>query len=1082
MPRHTLALAACLVALAAPASAGPPTKEQAAFFETRVRPVLAEHCFKCHSDAEKKRKGGLAVDSLAALLQGGETGPAVVPGHPEKSLLVTAVGHATDLKMPPKGKLSAAEVEALTTWVKTGAPWPNAAPGGMAKRKPGTITDDDRKWWAFQPVKRPAVPGSGHPIDAFVRARLQKEGLTPAPEAPRAVLIRRVTFDLTGLPPTPAEVAAFETDTSPDAYEKLVDRLLASPRYGERWARHWLDLVRYADSDGYRIDDYRPTAWRYRDYVIRSFNADKPYDRFVKEQLAGDELFPGDPDAVVATGYLRHWIYEYNQRDVRTQWEIILTDVTDTTGDVFLGLGLQCARCHDHKFDPILQKDYFRLQAYFANILPREDLIAATTQEKAEHAAKLKAWEEKTAAIRAEIDRIEGPYRKRAAEAAIIKFPPETQAMIRKPAAERTPFEHQIAELAYRQVTYEFDRLDRTLKGTDKERVLALRRELAKLDSLKPPPLPVALAATDVGPTAPPTLIPKKGKEPIEPGVLTLLDEKPMPVEPLANSSGRRAALANWLTRPDNPLTARVLVNRLWQQHFGKGLAANASDFGRLGDPPTHPELLDWLASEFVEPTPRPDRQGGRDVGALPDGRASAWSIKRLHRLIVTSATYKQSADHPAAAAGRLKDPENRLLWRGTVRRLDAEQIRDAIFAVTGELDLTAGGPGVAAGEPRRTVFTKVMRNTRDPLLDVFDAPLGFTSTAARDTTTTPIQSLTLANNPVLLRRARALAERLEKESPGDDAAKLDRAYRLAFGRPPTAEEASAARAFLAEQAKRIDPKRAASAAAAFVGGKIPYRDGQAADLRMDTGHPGFPVPHADMLPKGDFTIEAFVYTRSVADTAAVRTIAGKWAGSLKEPGWGFAVTGKGSRRKPQTLVMQMIGTKAEGTLGEEAVFSDQHIALNKPYYVAAAVRLATATEPGLVTFYVKDLSNDDEPLLTAKVKHAITGGLANTQPLVLGNRGKGTAGFDGLLDDVRLSDTALGVDQLLFTHEGTNRHTVGYWQFEAKPDVFRDGTGHGLDIRPAPPAAAAARDVKKAAWADLCHVLLNASEFLYVE
>jgi hypothetical protein len=1071
MPRYCLSLAALTAALAAPdarpVTAGEPTKEQAAFFETKVRPVLAEHCFKCHSDAEKKRKGGLAVDSLPALLQGGETGPAVVPGKPEKSLLITAVQHGDELKMPPKGKLPAADIETLAAWVKMGAPWPNAASGGTAKRKPGTITDEDRKWWAFQPVKRPAVPdvaGANNPIDAFVRARLAKEALTPAPDASRTVLIRRLTFDLHGLPPTPEEVAAFEADRSPNAYDKLVDRLLASPRYGERWARHWLDLVRYADSDGYRIDDYRPHAWRYRDYVIRAFNADKPYDRFVKEQLAGDELFPGDPDALVATGYLRHWIYEYNQRDVRTQWEIILNDVTDTTGDVFLGMGLQCARCHDHKFDPLLQKDYFRLQAFFANILPREDLPAATEQEKAEYAARLRAWEQKTGAIRAEIDQIEGPYRKRAADAAIGKFPPETQEMIRKPAKERTPFEHQIAELAYRQVTYEFDRLERTLKGTDKERVLALRRELAKFDGLKPPPLPVAFAATDVGPTAPPTLVPKKGKDPVEPGVLTLLDPSPMAVGPVPtapNSTGRRATLANWLTRPQNPLTARVMVNRIWQQHFGHGLAANASDFGKLGDPPTHPELLDWLASEFVE---------------------HGWSIKHVHRLIVTSATYRQSSDHPAAAGGRIKDPANELYWRGTVRRLDAEQIRDALFAVTGELDLTAGGPGVASGDPRRAVYTRQMRNTRDPLLDVFDAPLGFNSASSRDTTTTPIQSLTLANNQQLLRRAKALSDRLEKEHPGDDAAKLDRAYRLTFGRPPTPEEAAAARGFLAEQAKRIDPKRSGSAAAAFVGGKIPYRDGQAADLRMDTGHPGFPVPHADTLPKDDFTVEAFIYPRSVADTAAVRTIAGKWAGSTKEPGWGFAVTGKGSRRKPQTLVMQMIGKKGDGSIGEDAVFSDQHIALNKPYYVAAAVKLATATEPGLITFYVKDLSNDDEPLLTAKVKHAITGGLANNQPLVLGNRGKGTAGFDGLLDDVRLSDTALGVDQLLFTHEGTNRHTVGYWQFEAKPDVFRDATGHGLDIKPAPPSAASARNLQKAAWNDLCHVLLNASEFLYVE
>ena len=1063
----TLTIVGCVVLVGASvAPAAEPTREQAEFFEKSVRPLLIEKCYSCHSDAQKKHKGGLVVDSLAGLQQGGDTGPALVPGNPDKSLIVEAVRYTNeDMQMPPKGKLADAEIAILTKWVKLGAPWPNAK-ATTNRRVPGTITEEDRNWWAFRPMKAGNPPDSGNgwartDIDRFIAAKLTAAGLTPAPEATKLALIRRLTFDLIGLPPTPQEIDAFLADPSPSAYENLVDRLLASPRYGERAARHWLDLVRYADSDGYRIDDYRPNAWRYRDYVIRAFNTDKPYNRFVQEQLAGDELFPGDPEALIATGYLRHGIYEYNNRDARGQWSVILNDITDTTADVFLGLGLQCARCHDHKFDPILQKDYFRLQAFFGALLPREDLAAATANEKAEHAKKLKAWEEKTAAIRAELDTIEEPYRQRAAKSAITKFPDDVQAMMQKPVAERAPYEHQVAELAYRQVYYEYDRLDRLLKPADKEKVLALRRKLAEFDALKPAPLPVAFAATDLGPNAAPTMIPKKADTPIEPGFLTLLDPKPAQIAAVPNSTGRRSALANWLTQPENPLTARVIVNRVWQQHFGRGLAANASDFGKLGDAPTHPELLDWLAIRFVQ-----------------DG----WSLKKLHQQIVTSAVYRESSTHPNPSMGRLKDPENKLLWKAGVRRLEAEQIRDALFAVTGELTPTEGGPGSAATEPRRSIYAKIMRNTRDPLLDVFDAPYWFNSASSRDTTTTPVQSLLLINSPVMLARSRAFAARLEKDEPNADSARIIRAYRLAFGREPTAEEVAAAEKFLAEQPRRIDANKSGSVSATFAVGKIPYRDGQATDIKLDAAI-GLEVPHAATMPTNDFTIEAFVYPRSVADSGAVRTILAKWAGDPKQPGWGFGITGKKSRRKPQTIVMQMFGKKQDGTFGEEAIFSDQHVQLNKPYYLAVSVKFATAKEKGLATFYLKDLSNDDEPLLVAKLPHTVMSGVENTVPLSFGGRsGSRSGNFDGLLDDVRYSNAALGVDQLLFTHEGTNKHTVGYWQMEAKPSMFRDASGHALDIRPATGGVGGSKDVRKMAWADLCHALLNASEFLYVE
>jgi hypothetical protein len=787
--RCASALAALLVFALAPASAAEPPREQVEFFEKKVRPLLADNCFKCHSQTGKK-KGDLLLDSRVGLLTGGTSGPALVPGQPDKSRLIKAIGYQdTDLHMPPSKKLPDEAIAVLTRWVELGAPWP----GGSASTvlRPGVITEEDRRFWSFQPLRLSPVPivndvgWSLTWIDRFVFQRLQSEGLKPSPPAERAALIRRVYFDLIGLPPTPAEVDAFVADRSPGAYETLIDRLLASPRYGERWARHWLDLVRYAESDGYRADAYRPNAWRYRDYVIRAFNDDKPYDRFVCEQLAGDELAPNDPDALIATGYLRHWIYEWNQRDVRTQWNTILDDVTEVTGDVFLGLGMGCARCHDHKFDPILQKDYYRLQAFFAPILPHDEHPLATAQQRAEYQAKLTRWEERTADLRRQIEALEGSARDKAGRGAVQKFPPDIQGMMGKPPGERTPLEHQLAELAYRQVQYEFDHLDAKFKGDAKQKLADLRKQLAAFDAEKPEPLPVALAVRDVGPNAPPTVIPKRTTQgAIEPGFLTLLDEKPAVIERIPTapqSTGRRTALARWMTRPDNALTTRVIVNRIWQYHFGRGLVGTTSDFGRLGETPSHPELLDWLANRFIQ-----------------DG----WSFKRMHRLILTSATYRQSATHPAPAAAVRKDPENRLWWRMNTRRLEAEQIRDAILAVTGELDPARYGPGVDLTRPCRTIYTKALRNTRDPLLNVFDLPEGFGSIPQRNVTTTPTQALLLINGPYMLQRARALADRLQREHGDREAEWIDAAFRLTFGRLPAPQERDAMTAFLKRQAK----------------------------------------------------------------------------------------------------------------------------------------------------------------------------------------------------------------------------------------------------------------------------------------
>ena len=1093
-----LLLSAVSVGLAAAAQ---PTAADLVFYEQTVKPILAGACFECHSHEAKKFKGGLALDSAAAILKGGDTGPAVVPGNLEKSLLIKAVRYTdADLQMPPKNKkIGSDQIAALEKWVKLGAPMPEATGEKQTVRR-GKITDEDRQWWAFVPVRKTTPPAVGalqagvkNPIDQFIRAKLAANQLTPAPETDRVTLARRVHFDLTGLPPTPFELDQFLNDKSGDAYEKLVDKLLASPRYGEKWARHWLDLVRYAESDGYRADGYRPYAWQFRDYVVKSLNADKPYDQFVRQQLAGDELYFStkpenrNPEHLVATGFFRAGIYEYNNRDVRGQWQRIIEDITDTSADVFLGVGLQCARCHDHKFDPLLQKDYYRFQAFFTPLLPREDLTLATPAERVTYEAKLAKWEAATADIRTEIESLLAPARKSTERSSIEMFVEDIRADILKPVAQRTPYEHQIAELAYRQVANEFTKLDTKLKGEAKERVIALRKKLTEFDSLKPAPLTPSYGATDVGPIAPPTLLPKgKDKQPVEPGYLSVLDEKPATVKPLANSTGRRSELARWLTSPENPLAARVMVNRLWQGHFGRGLAANASDFGKLGEQPSHPELLDWLAAKFVE---------------------TGWSLKAMHRLMVTSATYRQGSVQSSVSSAqsgartqvaslntdslntehsrtRSVDPENRLLWAFPIRRLEAEQIRDAILAVTGELKLEpAGGPSTDQLTPRRSIYSKWLRNAPDPLLNVFDLAEPFQSVAQRNVTTTPPQALLLLNSQMMLRHARAFAKRLEEEHPSSDEDMVNAAYRLAFSREPKTAERAAALQFLNSQKERLGAKSAPTSTKGFAAEKMPYRDGVAAVISPDMGGEALAVPDSPSFPGGDFTVEANILARTVDTTAAVRTIVAKWSGDSKKPGWGFAITGAASRRKPQTLVLQIIGVKQDGSFGEEAIFSDQVLALAKPYSVAASVKLANASAPGEVTFYVKDLSNDDEPISIAKVPHKITGGFANPLALNLGGRAGKGGGFDGMIDDVRFSTGVLKKDELLLGAEASaSESTVGLWQFESKPSSYKDASKHANDIQPKPTGAKATATTRASAMADLCHVLLNANEFVYVD
>jgi hypothetical protein len=1027
---------AILGLLMLPAQADP---EGAQFFDQKVLPLFQARCFKCHGPEAPKPKGGLRLDTREAALKGGDTGPALVPGKPHESLLLKAVGaDDPDVRMPPKEKLPDGEVALLKAWIEKGAPWGSGKPAGKPEKK---ITPEDRAWWSFQPVREPAVPaGPGSEIDRFIRARLRAEGLTPAPEADRRTLLRRVAYDLTGLPPAPED--PFERDGD---YEALVERLLASPRYGERWARHWLDLARYAESEGYKQDAYRPNAWPYRDWVVRAFNDDKPYDRFVREQLAGDELAPDDPDVVVATGFLRLGIYEYNQRNAPGQWRDLLNEVTDVVGDAFLGLGMACARCHDHKFDPILQRDYFGLQSFLAGIYWRDGVPLAPAPERSAHASKVRPFDEKTAALREELAAIEKPFLENAHKAILGKFLPELQEVYRKSAADRTPYEQQIADLIQRQVIAEGGTIDGKIKGATREKWSELKRKIAELERDRPAPLPAGDLVSEVGPAAPNARIP--GGREVAPAFLAVLGGEAPKIEALPASSGRRSALADWLTRRDHPLTARVMVNRIWQHHFGRGLVATSSDWGRLGERPSHPELLDWLAATFMK-----------------DG----WSVKALHRRIVLSATYRQAAVHPAPEAGRLKDPDNRLLWKLTPRRLAAEQVRDAMLSVAGELDLAMGGPSIDPNLPRRTVYTKVLRNTRDPLLEAFDSPESFSSVPARNATTTATQALLMVNGRWPLERAQAFAKRLRGLAKSDEDL-VRAAYRLAYGRPPTDAELARSVAFLGKGGPSGAPADLPLVQA------MPDRGGQAARMRSASPEDRLRLADDPALPSGDFTVEAIVILDSLHEDAQVRVIASQWGGKETLPGWSFGVTSRQSKHGPQNLILQLVGEQ-----GYEVVPSDLRIALHKTHYVAATVKIAETGQAG-VTFYLQDLSDPEAQLRTANVRHKVTGGYRSKTALVLGGRdGPQGHGWDGLIDELRISRAALGKDQLLLLDGTPSAGAVaGHWTFEHDPGFFHEAEGR---LKPLVRTAPAKAGATEAGLVDFCHVLLNSNEFLYVD
>ena len=686
------------------------------------------------------------------------------------------------------------------------------------------FTPGQRAYWAFQPVARQAVPLTAvtdwirGPIDAFVLAGLEANGLVPSETADKVTLMRRAFLDLIGLPPSPAEAREFLDDESPRAYERLVERLLASPHYGERWGRHWLDLARFAESNGFETDDTRPNAWRYRDYVIDSFNADKPYDRFVREQIAGDELWPDDFAARIATAFNRNYAEEGNQKDLLLARQETLHDITSVVGSTFLGLTFGCAQCHDHKFDPITHEDYYRLQAFFAAVNHDDRFPIVPSEQVREYERKLALWEERTGAIWAEMADLLMPLRTHTPEQLLARYPDYVIDAVKMHPGERTPLETWMVNLLERKVCNtcplkpkpyldpSFRNVVRKLKGESKERFAELEVQLEELAYLKPDDIDRGTGIVDINDAPPPThvlgtgLYTRPGDE-VQPGFLSILDPGPAVVrEPAkAGSTGRRSALADWLADPSNPLTARVMVNRIWHHHFGRGIVATPGDFGMMGERPTHPALLDWLAAEFVE---------------------SGWSIKHVHRLIMLSSTYRQGAgnagDGTRMERARRADPFNRLLWRFPAHRLDGEAIRDSALAVAGLLNARVGGPSVFPPLPqgmpkprggwipdqvpsehrRRSVYVFVRRNSPYPMLDSFDFPDTHESCAMRNRTTTAPQALALLNGEEPAAWAASFAGRILSLAGAEPKRQVETAYRLAYSRFPDPSERDTASTF----------------------------------------------------------------------------------------------------------------------------------------------------------------------------------------------------------------------------------------------------------------------------------------------
>ncbi|TWT38967.1 PSD1 and planctomycete cytochrome C domain-containing protein [Blastopirellula retiformator] len=1057
--------------------------EQMKFFESKVRPLLASKCVTCHNG--EKQKGDLRLDSLHGMLQGGESGAAVVPGSPDESLLIDAINY-TSYEMPPNGQLSEHSIAILTKWVKMGAPWPEAD-SNLIRTSEKAFTDEDRNWWAIQPVEDPAVPAAGegwarNEIDHFVARKLQETGLKPAPEADRHELVRRAYFDLHGLPPTPEQVAAFVNDDRPDAWQRLIRELLDSPRYGERWAQHWLDVVRFAESDGYNEDAFRPSAGAYRDYVIQSFNDDKPYNQFVREQLAGDEINPDDPNVFIGTSYLRLGIYEWNQRNARMHWDIIVNEMTRVTGEAFLGIGIGCAQCHDHKFDPILQRDYFGLQAFLSSVAWPLDRQLATKEEIDAFNQQQQKWEEATKAIRDEMAELTKGAMASNQKYIVGQFPDDIQEIYNKPEEEKTTYEKQLSYLVFRQAHRAAMRFDheKSLKSKPEklERYQALQEELKKFDSLKPQPLPNAFVASDIGTEPAPTyLLTRTTTEEVEPSFLALLGDETPKITPTSSTTGRRTALADWMVREENPLSTRVIVNRVWQRHLGKGIVPTPNDFGTLGDPPSHPELLDWLTSRFLE---------------------EGWQIKPLHELIMNSATYRQTARREPTVKESNLDPTNRLLWRYPPQRLDAEEVRDAQLAISGELQQRDGGSSVSGTSPYRSIFVKKMRNRPDEMLRGFDAPLGFESASERISTTTPLQSLLLVNGKWSLDRSRAFAKRLlagKSELAADD---VRQAYQLAYGRAATDEEVKGALAFVGQQVARIErssptPPKPQDKFPNETGLRpITQHFGSAKDLQLGEKslwiQPGSRFERLHVQQADDFgdqfTVEAVVNLDRIYEDASVNTLLSRWNSGTKSNGWNIGVTSKKSAYHPQNFIVQLVGRTFQDEPAYEVVASGLTFPLGKPVYLAAAISATTSKEnptAGTVTFYMKDLSDPNAKLETSTVETSVVNKIRNPALKIIAG-GRDAAGhlWDGQLARLTISQGALPQQRLLIGDQSADSERLLDWTFNGTDGEHP--APHTAWLRTAAKENSSDADNKMlSAVTDFCQALFNSNEFLYL-
>ncbi len=781
-------------------------------FKKDVREILVKNCLDCHGG--KTAKGEFDLATRDGLLREGADGPNVIPGKATESRMYRMVAHQIKPAMPHKAaKLADAQIQAIACWIDSGAPYDRPLLArAVDKKDRGTVTEADREFWSFRPLARTEPPKvkdvawCRKPVDRFILEKLEAKGLQPNPRASKPTLIRRATFDLTGLPPTPEEIDAFEADSHADAYERLVDRLLASPRHGERWARHWLDLARYAESHGYEQDYDRPFAYRYRDFLIRALNEDMPFDRFVRLQLAGDEFEPDNPQAMMATGFLGAGTHatQITANQVEKERYDELDDMAATTGTAFLGLTVGCARCHDHKFDPIPTADYYRLVATF------------TTTVRSE--IDLDLDPESTRKARAEYDRQGASLQGERARYQRDDLPPRlarwltsnprlpristgparlifrlVDAALAVPDSKRTPAQKAFLSAWYRSTDGDWLALDRRFREHAANPPRPKRTVKSMVTSEGFPAIRFHTQGADFFEK---TYQLKRGdlaqkQSESTPGVLTVLNRasdgearwKAAPPKGW-RTSYRRTGLANWMTDVDygaGPLLARVVVNRLWQHHFGRGIVATPSDFGAQGERPTQPELLDWLASELI--------RGG-------------WRLKPIHKLMMTSAVYTQTADDDPARS-RI-DPENALCWRRPHRRLEAEAIRDSMLAVSGTLDPTMFGTGTLdEGMRRRSIYFQIKRSQLIPLMMLFDAPDSLVAIGKRPSTTVAPQALALMNNPHVRGYAAGLASRVTAKVQDSPADAIRSAYRLALGRPPEPDETVAALDFLLVQSER---------------------------------------------------------------------------------------------------------------------------------------------------------------------------------------------------------------------------------------------------------------------------------------